>query len=409
MSKQITLLRVFVASPEDVKEERESITKIINEMNKTWEKENIQVKVVKWETDTAPGVGEDPQDVVNNGIGDDYDIFVGIMWTRFGTPTNRAGSGTAEEFNRSYERHQEDPNSLQIMFYFNQAKPNLDDIDPEQFMLLNDFKTKLGELGVYYWNYNGADEFENYFRMHINSKVRGWGKEWGNGTGKIEIFEPPIEELNEKTEIDGSFDEEEEEGFVDLILIGTENFEKSNESIIRISEAIETVGQNMGERGEEFKHSQSPTPNMKHGRRILKRTAEDMEQFVKRIEPEIPVFSDTFSIGIDSFARAATIINDFPDADKNEISKALTTVQEIKSSIIPALASIQGLRDTVYNLPRISREINLAKKHMVSILDDLIKEIDSSKDLTSEAEKILEKAVVDSKTNNYKDSITTVK
>ncbi|ADZ10521.1 hypothetical protein Metbo_2307 [Methanobacterium lacus] len=122
-----------------------------------------------------------------------------------------------------------------------------------------------------------------------------------------------------------------------------------------------------------------------------------MEQFVKRVAPEIPVFSDSFSIGIDYYARAAAILNDFPDVNKEEISNSLINVQGIKSSIIPALAGIQGLRDTVYNLPCISRDINLAKKRMVSILDDLIKELNSSKDLTSEAEKILEKAVVDSK------------
>ncbi|MYD31374.1 MAG: DUF4062 domain-containing protein, partial [Nitrospira sp. SB0661_bin_20] len=61
--------------------------------------------VVRWETRTTPGFGKDPQDVINKQISDAYDIFIGIMWTRFGTPTPRAGSGTEEEFLRAYDRY----------------------------------------------------------------------------------------------------------------------------------------------------------------------------------------------------------------------------------------------------------------------------------------------------------------
>ena len=50
-----------------------------------------------------PGFGTDPQGVVNEEIGDDYEIFIGPLWSRFGTPTPRAFSGTQEEFERVYE------------------------------------------------------------------------------------------------------------------------------------------------------------------------------------------------------------------------------------------------------------------------------------------------------------------
>jgi hypothetical protein len=94
---QIHTFRVFCRLSSDVEEERNSLTKIVNEINSYMEKENIQLKVVKLETDSSPGVGAYPQDVVNKDIYDDYDIFVDIMWTRFGTPTKSVGSGTAEE------------------------------------------------------------------------------------------------------------------------------------------------------------------------------------------------------------------------------------------------------------------------------------------------------------------------
>lgn len=141
---------------------------------------------------------------------------------------------------------------------------------------------------------------------------------------------------------------------------------------------------------------------MKHGKRILKSTANEMERFVERIKPEIPIFSDSFSIGIDALTRSAALINDFQTGNEDPILESLKGVQGIKESILPALKSVQGLRDVTNDLPRISRDINMAKKHMVTILDELIKEINSAKDLTSEAEKTLEKAWIDSKTKTSK-------
>ena len=46
-------------------------------------------------------MGSDPQQIINSQVSDEYDIFIGILWTRFGTPTERAGSGTEEEFSWS--------------------------------------------------------------------------------------------------------------------------------------------------------------------------------------------------------------------------------------------------------------------------------------------------------------------
>lgn len=61
-------------------------------------------------------MGEDSQDVVNRQIGD-FDLFVGVMWKRFGSPTKRAESGTEEEFERAYATYKEF-GKPRIMFYF---------------------------------------------------------------------------------------------------------------------------------------------------------------------------------------------------------------------------------------------------------------------------------------------------
>src|SRR5262245_47679519 len=103
---KVELLKVFVASPGDVLQERGIVREVLDSINRTLGREkNIMLEFVGWETDTHPAIGSDPQDIVNQQIADmsQYHIFIGIMWNRLGTPTPRAESGTEEEFNRALE------------------------------------------------------------------------------------------------------------------------------------------------------------------------------------------------------------------------------------------------------------------------------------------------------------------
>ena len=93
MAKSQTILQVFVASPGDVDIERKILEDVISEFNLTWSDTNkVRLELLKWETHSHPGFGQDAQDVINQQIGNDYDIFIGIMWGRFGSPTNRSES-----------------------------------------------------------------------------------------------------------------------------------------------------------------------------------------------------------------------------------------------------------------------------------------------------------------------------
>ncbi|NAR65199.1 hypothetical protein GPS57_15750 [Acinetobacter haemolyticus] len=88
MPQQHIVLNVFLASPSDVAYERDVIQNIINELNKTWSKNlNLRLELLRWETDVIPNFGEYSQDVINQQIGNNYDIFIGLLWSRFGMPT----------------------------------------------------------------------------------------------------------------------------------------------------------------------------------------------------------------------------------------------------------------------------------------------------------------------------------
>ena len=95
-------ISVFVSSPGDVGEERRQCGEVIAELNATMRalipERDVVLDLIRWETHTFPDIQGGAQIVIDSQIGISYDIYVGIMWSRFGTPTGSGGSGTADEF-----------------------------------------------------------------------------------------------------------------------------------------------------------------------------------------------------------------------------------------------------------------------------------------------------------------------
>jgi len=96
------------------------------------------------------------------------------MWKRFGTPTPRAGSGTAEEYERAVARHRAQPESVQVAFYFR----NITDADrldaADEIGRIEAFRNKIGLSGTLWWPYRDPRDFEALFRIHLAYHVQRW-------------------------------------------------------------------------------------------------------------------------------------------------------------------------------------------------------------------------------------------
>lgn len=98
-------IKVFLASPGDLAEERKVAKAIVADFNSQLaDALGYQVELVGWE-DTLPGIGR-PQAIINRDL-DGCDLFIGMLWKRWGTPpgTEPYTSGFEEEFNRSMTRN----------------------------------------------------------------------------------------------------------------------------------------------------------------------------------------------------------------------------------------------------------------------------------------------------------------
>ena len=79
--------------------------------------------------------------MIDKDFGTDYDLFIGIIWKKFGTSTNNYGSGTEQEFNGAFTKFKNDPISSQILFYFKIAPPTtLSDIEHLELYKINKYQ-----------------------------------------------------------------------------------------------------------------------------------------------------------------------------------------------------------------------------------------------------------------------------
>lgn len=165
MAETVTQVRIFVASPRDVKLERDALKGVVDELNTTVAPFiRFSLHLVRWETHCQPSMGR-PQGVINSQIGD-YDIFVGIMWHRFGTPTGKAESGTEEEFRLAFN-FWEKRDSPWILFYFCQAPFMPRSVEEcEQMSSVLRFRLELQPKGLA-WEYDASNKFADTIRPHI--------------------------------------------------------------------------------------------------------------------------------------------------------------------------------------------------------------------------------------------------
>lgn len=177
------IYKCFISSPGDCNQERELCEKVIRKVNDGLAKHlDINFETFKWENDVLPDMGKNGQEIIDESVErSNYDIFIGIMRYRFGTPTKIAGSGTEHEFIKSIEKKKTDP-EIKIIFFFNNEDINPKNFDYDEYQKVQNFKKKIGTNGLYI-DYSGFTDFEKeledkltLFVKEVSSKVQSHEK-----------------------------------------------------------------------------------------------------------------------------------------------------------------------------------------------------------------------------------------
>lgn len=166
MPYTVNVYRVLIASPSDVADERLAIPDVIYGWNALHSFDFKAVLLpVKWETHATPLMGERPQSIINKQLVNESDILVGVFWTRLGTPTGKADSGSVEEINEFRSK------GKPVLLYFSNAPVLPRSVDVEQYDKLKDFRGKCFEEGLVSV-YGSLAEFREQLYRHLLDTVR---------------------------------------------------------------------------------------------------------------------------------------------------------------------------------------------------------------------------------------------
>ena len=167
MPKNITQYDILLSCPGDVDDSVPLVQGVLERFNSTYtDVLGIRLNLKHWSTSSYNQSGGKPQDLLNKQFVHDCDAAIAVFWARFGTKTDRYGSGAEEEIEDMLAA------GKQVFMYFcdKPVAPSLisDDKAREQYQKVQDFKKRYKEEGKgIYDTYSSDDEFEKKLFAHI--------------------------------------------------------------------------------------------------------------------------------------------------------------------------------------------------------------------------------------------------
>jgi len=161
MAMNAVVYQVAIASPSDVKAERLFARQAIYEWNSAHSAKRAAIlHPVGWEKDVSPLMGGTAQGHIDKQIIKESDFLIAIFWTRLGTPTGGAESGTVKEIKEFLDA--EKP----VAVYFNTQPARLSDTDRDQYDALQEFLRWCRGNGLIS-EYDGIEEFKDKLRLDL--------------------------------------------------------------------------------------------------------------------------------------------------------------------------------------------------------------------------------------------------
>ena len=383
LAQRIEGIDLVIDDASDLEPERNRLEEVIRELNLTWSRTfRLRLELVRWETHGYPGIGSDPQDVLNRELTDDPDIFIGLMWGRYGTPTGRAGSGTEEEFTRALARYQKDPTSVRIMFYFKDAPLTPSDIDSEQLANVQKFRKSLGAEGALYWKFITIEEFEQLLRLHLARQIQQFTEPVGLPKPQTPTVATVAAESND-----------EDLGLLDFVDLVEEHFGALKEIAGRMSAETESLGQKMNERTTEMTAATAQSQGQlgrREARTLIEKAATDMTQFVARMKAEIPLFKELLRKGSSAAASAAIISAGISSGDQEQIRQARTVLSSFRDALGAAYDGTASFKASVEKLPRMTAVLNQAKRETAAVLSEQLESLSEGRRITAETIRALD-------------------
>jgi hypothetical protein len=321
---------------------------------------------------------------------DDWDMFVGIMWSRFGTPTGRSGSGTQEEFERAIARHRTAPGSVSVLFYFKDEPLAPSKIDGSQLQQVQAFKQSTQSSGLLTWDFTDADQFERLVELHITKHVQDWRS---TATSSKAASTPRYVTSVSDRESESSASpeiarlgtqEEDDAGYLDLLEAFSQQSSEIEQIASRLTAAQNALTEKTTEGHKRLEQLKADPENLstRRFREVVAKVADEMLTFTSCVEAEVPKFGAAVDSTVSTLTRLAAVSAElYPQ----QVSDTKSAVFSLLQSLAAARQSAQEFKDTTSALPRMTKELNVAKRKQSAALGSLVGQFENGERLLTEA------------------------
>jgi hypothetical protein len=207
--KEMKKLRIFAASPSDMASERAKIETAAVTLKPFADHLGIVLEVVDWRA-VVPDMGRPEQVILDQLKPTSWDVFIGILWHRFGTPPGAGDpqtrkeylSGTEEEFQTVYRLWKQYGKPRIMMYRCTRAIPP-DALDPDQFKRVKDFFAQFdaikGEHPGLYQSFDTVKAFERLLLDNLQRYLSDHGEQINGKPTPEELLKQYLQRIQEKT------------------------------------------------------------------------------------------------------------------------------------------------------------------------------------------------------------------
>jgi len=338
-----------------------------------------KLESVRWERDTFSARGLDGQDVVNDQIVADHDILIAVFGTRLGTPTPRAASGSAEEIMYAIENGNKRFKGKNVQVYFKRVQVSITDIDLQEVAKLNQFKSDLKKAGLMCLEFDTNEQLSKLVRMGLKGAVKTFresnGPEEPLAVVNSEQSLAP-QDANEKVAADTeTLSQDEGFGYLDYAEIHETSLERAAFHMNRFGSLLEEFGAELSKQLSEIQAANLNQKTSKEKKALLNGAAKSINDFAVRLKDEVRQTSEHYKTGMEALNSYFALRQaDDPKLEREEErAKFLEVIEDMIAVVAKSRPSIQLFADTVEEMPRVTFEMNEAKKRLAQTLSQALK------------------------------------
>ncbi|ANP37502.1 hypothetical protein JL2886_02613 [Phaeobacter gallaeciensis] len=390
MAKDIKIYEVFISSPSDVSAERDVVQDALDLVNQvTGLKSGFLLRPIRWEQNVVSQIGNHPQEIINTQVGDEYDIFIGILCSRFGRETEKYKSGTEEEFFNAYGRKKNGKNGPEILMYFKDPRKSEAPIEAEQFLKVAEFKEKISSLGIYS-DFDSHDSLKTLVVAALTQAI--------DRLAHADAIEnsPNAPETTEKNGISDTANSESEPilfdediGLFDLSEIVFEALDNFTDTLNTMAQETEAFGLHLTDKTSEIENLQS-TGDARRDQRVAKaiieETANEMQRYAGVLDTRIPDARRYFSSAISGMQHAILISSQDGLSNQQDITGLTRELTSIKSVLNTVHGQVSSFQESITSIPRMTSKLNQGKRRVRAATIDLL-------DFLSDASKSVDTAL----------------